>query len=179
MSEEAFLTGKKILIVDDEPDVLDTLEQLLSMCQVEKASTFEEARILLESQNFDLTILDIMGVNGYKLLEMAKKRNITTVMLTAHAFSPENLKKSIKEGADSYLPKEEIKNISTFLIAVLKAKRKRRAHGDPGKRSCPLPFLRRDGELHGRTKIRNSGSNLKRVSKRKKVLKEVSRWLLR
>jgi DNA-binding response OmpR family regulator len=141
MSEEAFLTGKKILIVDDEPDVLDTLEQLLSMCQVEKASTFEEARILLESQNFDLTILDIMGVNGYKLLEMAKKRNITTVMLTAHAFSPENLKKSIKEGADSYLPKEEIKNISTFLIAVLKAKKEKKSPWGPWQEKLPSSFF--------------------------------------
>lgn len=127
MLEESPLKGKKILIVDDEPDVLDTLEQLLSMCQVEKASTFDEARILLESQDFDLTILDIMGVDGYKLLEMTKKKSIPAVMLTAHAFSPENLVKSIKEGADSYLPKEELNNITTYLIDVLKAKKEKKS----------------------------------------------------
>jgi len=31
---ENLLEGKKLLIVDDEPDVLDTLEELLPMCRV-------------------------------------------------------------------------------------------------------------------------------------------------
>ena len=84
MSDKAILEDKKILIVDDEPDILDALEELLSMCDVEKASTFDQAKELLESQDFDLAILDIMGVDGYKLLNMAKRRNITAVMLTAH-----------------------------------------------------------------------------------------------
>jgi hypoxanthine phosphoribosyltransferase len=37
--EHDILKGKKILIQDDEPDVLDTLEELLSMCQVVKATS--------------------------------------------------------------------------------------------------------------------------------------------
>ncbi|NNG06616.1 MAG: response regulator [Desulfobacteraceae bacterium] len=127
MSDENILAGKKILIVDDEPDVLDVLEELLSMCHVTRASTFDEARKLLESKNFDLAILDIMGVDGYKLLHIARKKNITTVMLTAHAFSPDNLVKSIKEGADSYLPKEEMNNITTFLIDILKAQKEKKS----------------------------------------------------
>ena len=141
MSEEAFLTGKKILIVDDEPDVLDTLELLLSMCEVEKASSFDEAKELIESQDFDVAILDIMGVDGYKLLELAKKRNIIAVMLTAHAFSPKNLKKSIKEGADSYLPKEEIKNIAAFLIDVLKAKKEKKSPWGPWQEKLPSSYF--------------------------------------
>ena len=44
MSEHALLDGKKILIVDDEVDILDMLEELLEMCDVVKASTFEEAK---------------------------------------------------------------------------------------------------------------------------------------
>ena len=59
------LEGKRILIVDDEPDVLDTLADLLPMCVVTKASNFEQAKDLLESQYFDMAILDIMGVQGY------------------------------------------------------------------------------------------------------------------
>jgi len=101
MSDNSLLDGKKILIVDDEPDVLDVLEEMLDMCEVAKATTFEEARELLEKNDFDLAILDIMGVDGYKLLNIAKHRNITAVMLTANALSPDNLDKSIKEGADS------------------------------------------------------------------------------
>lgn len=141
MSDESILADKKILIVDDEPDVLDVLEELLSICHVKKASTFDEARKLLESEDFDLAILDIMGVNGYKLLDMARKRNITTVMLTAHAFSPDNLVKSIKEGADSYLPKEEMKNITTFLVDILNAKKEEKNPWGPWQERLPSSYF--------------------------------------
>ena len=33
MKEEDFLQGKKILLVDDEPDILEVLEELLPICQ--------------------------------------------------------------------------------------------------------------------------------------------------
>jgi hypothetical protein len=68
-----------------------------------------------------MTILDIMGVDGYTLLEIATHRKVTAVMLTAHALSPENVGKSYKEGAASYLPKEEMANIASFLNDVLDA----------------------------------------------------------
>jgi len=121
MPETTLLHGKKVLVVDDEPDVLDVLEEILDMCEVTKASTFEEARELLEKEAFDLAILDIMGVDGYKLLNIAKRRNITALMLTANALNPDNLVKSMKEGADSYVPKEEMGRITTFLIDILKS----------------------------------------------------------
>ena len=105
MTNKNRLDGKKILIVDDEPDVLETLEELLSMCDVSKASSFEEAKKLLDFEYFDLAILDIMGVDGFELLEIARERDVIAVMLTAHALSPENIVKSYKEGAASYLPK--------------------------------------------------------------------------
>ncbi len=122
MSKES-LENKKVLIVDDEPDVLDSLEELLDMCKVYRAQSFEEANELLLTQEFDIAILDIMGVDGYKLLETANNKKIVTVMLTAHALSPDNLKKSYLGGACSYIPKEEMINIKTFLIDVLNAKK--------------------------------------------------------
>ncbi len=117
------LENKRILIVDDEPDVLDSLEELLNMSTTVRAQSFEEASQLLKTQKFDIAILDIMGVDGYQLLEMANKKDVITVMLTAHALSPENIKKSYLGGACSYIPKEEMFNIETFLIDVLKAKK--------------------------------------------------------
>jgi CheY-like chemotaxis protein len=121
MSETNLLEGKKVLLVDDEPDVLDTLEDLLSMCQIAKASHFKAAQDLLESQHFDLAVLDIMGVSGYELLEICTERRVIAVMLTAHALSPDNLIKSYKKGAASFLPKEEMVNIASFLNDVLEA----------------------------------------------------------
>ncbi len=117
------LENKKILIVDDEPDVLDSLEELLDMCTTVRAGTYEDANHLLETHEFDIAILDIMGVDGYQLLETANKKNIVTVMLTAHALSPANIKKSYRGGACSYIPKEEMINIESFLMDVLEAKK--------------------------------------------------------
>lgn len=118
------VTGKRVLIVDDEPDVLNALAELLPMCIVTKASTFEEARAHLENQVFDIAILDIMGVNGYDLLELAIKKNVIALMVTAHALSPEHTVTSFRKGAAFFVPKEEMGNIETFLNDVLEAKEK-------------------------------------------------------
>jgi DNA-binding NtrC family response regulator len=122
--DRGLLDYKRILIVDDEPDVLDTLEALLPMCDVVTASSFEEAKGLLKSQYFDMAILDIMGIEGYSLLEIANQRGVIPVMLTAHALSVDNTIRAFKEGAASFVPKEEMANIVTFLNDILEAKEK-------------------------------------------------------
>jgi len=114
--------GKRVLIVDDEPDILEILEELLSMCYLVKASSFEEAEKYLTTEYFDIAVLDIMGVNGYKLLDLAIKRDVIAVMLTAHALSPDDTVKSFKKGAASYVPKEEVSNIVTYLNDILEAR---------------------------------------------------------
>ena len=121
MAAQMPLEGKKVLIVDDEPDVRDTLEDLLPMCDVSHAGDFEEAKALMETKVFDIAILDIMGVSGFDLLALANAHGITAVMLTAHALSPENVIKSFDEGAASYLPKEEMSRIEVFLNDILEA----------------------------------------------------------
>ncbi len=124
MDDFPWLAGKRVLLVDDEPDVLDTLEDMLPMCSVTKASHYQAAKDFLEKEPFDLTVLDIMGVEGYALLEVAVAKGVSAVMLTAHALSPDNLVKSFREGAASYLPKEEMVNIASFLEDILAAKAK-------------------------------------------------------
>ena len=122
MGKNDLLVDKKVLIVDDEPDVLETLSELLEMCDITEASSFEEAKELLETQHFELAILDIMGVSGYELLEIATEKKVVAVMLTAYALTPEDVAKSHKGGAAYYIPKEEMVNIATFLNDILKAK---------------------------------------------------------
>ena len=124
MAEPSLLEDKRVLIVDDEPDVLETLEELLGMCELVTASSFDEAQDLLETHGFDMAVLDIMGVNGYKLLDIANEKKILAVMLTAHALTPEDTVKSYKRGAAFFVPKEEMANITTFLSDVLAAKDK-------------------------------------------------------
>jgi DNA-binding NtrC family response regulator len=121
---ESLLEGKKILLVDDEPDVLDTLEELLPMCQVVKAETNEEARKHLKEETFDLVVLEIKGVDGYNLLPLANQKGIPAVMLTANALSVEDTVKSFKLGAAFYVPKEQMDRITTYLEDILEAQRR-------------------------------------------------------
>jgi CheY-like chemotaxis protein len=121
MKPEKVIAGKYVLIVDDEKDVLDILVELLDMCRIDTASTFGEAKKLLEENQYDITILDIMGVDGYELLKIANSRNIPAVMLTAHALSSDNLKRSAEEGAAYYAPKDKIDDIAAFLADVFEA----------------------------------------------------------
>jgi len=130
MEKNNLLDGKRILVVDDEPDILESLEELLAKCEVVKASNFEAARDLIEQEQFDLVILDIMGVSGYDLLNLATGKDMTAVMLTAHALTPENIVKSYREGAAYFLPKEEMINITSFLKEILEAKQKGRSTWD-------------------------------------------------
>ncbi len=122
MAEHRRLDGKRILIVDDEPDILESLAELLSMCDVTTASSFHEAKGILETQNLAAAVLDIMGVDGYKLLEIANEKKVLAIMLTAHSLSPESTAKSYKQGAAFFVPKEKMADMITFLEEVLEAK---------------------------------------------------------
>lgn len=124
MEWEALLRGKRVLMVDDEPDVLELLEEDLVMCKLTKASTFQQAKELLETQEFDFAILDIMGVDGYRLLEIANKRQVISIMLTAHALSPRDAVKSHEGGAASYVPKGRIGDIRAVLIDILDSRKR-------------------------------------------------------
>lgn len=125
---ESILNGKRILAVDDEPDVLAVLEEEVKdacpNCTIEKATTYEKADELLRTNEYDVVILDIMGVRGFDLLETAVKRNFKVAMLTAHALSPESLKKSHDLGARAYLPKDKLGEIVPFIEDVLKYEHK-------------------------------------------------------
>lgn len=124
MANDDILKGKKILAVDDEPDILDTLEDILDECDIETASSFESAKDLLESKTYDAAILDIMGVKGFDLLEIVTKKDIPALMLTAHGLNPDNLVGSIKLGAKSYIPKDKMHEIDVYLKEIFLAKEK-------------------------------------------------------
>ncbi|HVN97644.1 MAG TPA: response regulator [Syntrophorhabdaceae bacterium] len=121
---KSVLNQRKILAVDDEPDVLAVLKDEIGAsctdCRVDSATTYDEAVKLLSSNEYDLIILDIMGVRGFDLLEMAVSKKMRAVMLTAHALSPENLKRAHDMGARAYLPKQKLGEIVPFLEDALK-----------------------------------------------------------
>ena len=121
---ESILNGKRILAVDDEPDVLDVLqEEILEACPdctFDKATTYEEADRMLKAHAYDVVILDIMGVRGFDLLDSAVNKNLKVAMLTAHALNPEAFRRSFDMKARAYLPKEKLGDIVPFLEGMLK-----------------------------------------------------------
>jgi len=124
---ESILNGKRILAVDDEPDVLDTLEEMLEDFEdltFDRATDYETGYQLIRSWTYDAVILDIMGVRGFDLLNAAVHLGFPAIMLTAHAVNVEALRKSVELGARAYLPKERMSEIVPFLEDVLT-----RSHG--------------------------------------------------
>ena len=124
MRPEKILKDKAILVVDDEPDVLDSITEQLDMCRIYRAKDYEIAMQLLAGFTFDIVILDIMGVRGFELLKKSVSKGFPTVMLTAHSLTPETLKESIKLGAVSFLPKEMMVELDSYLADVVTGSRK-------------------------------------------------------
>ncbi len=121
---DSILDGKRILAVDDESDVLDLLEEEILKacpnCQFDKATSYETAIDKIQSNVYEIVILDIMGVRGFDLLDMAVKRNFKVAVLTAHAVIPEALKQSFERKARAYLLKENLGEIVPFLEDILR-----------------------------------------------------------
>ncbi|MBW2599615.1 MAG: response regulator [Deltaproteobacteria bacterium] len=119
MSTDSPLKDKIILVVDDEPDILETVAEELDMCLLHKADNYNTAIQSLISYTYDIVILDIMGVNGFELLKTSVERGFPTVMLTAHALTPDALRKSIKLGAVTFLPKDKMPELRSYLEDVV------------------------------------------------------------
>jgi len=120
--------GKKILAVDDEPDVLEMVQEQLEVCEVATASTYEQAKELLSNDSFDLALLDIMGVDGFALLEVCREKGLPAAMLTAHALNVDSVNKAVRLGAVSFLPKEELANLDTHLVEIFEGLTEGRSH---------------------------------------------------
>ena len=104
--------SKKVLIVDDEPNIVAALEFLLEKngYQVQVAANGEEALARLDDFAPDLVLLDVMvpKVSGYEVCQrmraQPKWRDIKIVMLSARGREVE-VEKGMSLGADLYVTK--------------------------------------------------------------------------
>ena len=126
--ETEILKGKRILVVDDEPDVLETVSDVLDTATIVAVGSFDEARVLIAKESFDLVILDIMGVNGFALLGACRENKLPAAMLTAHAINVESLNVALKLGAVSFLPKEELSRLPELVTEILEDLAKGQTH---------------------------------------------------
>lgn len=118
---------KKILIVDDEPNIVMTLEYTFKKKDFEVfiARDGSEALMILERNQPDVVLLDIMmpNVDGYQTLKKIKENdslsNTKVVFLTAKN-KASDIEKGLKLGADKYLTKPfSIKKIVSEINELL------------------------------------------------------------
>jgi DNA-binding NtrC family response regulator len=122
------LEEKKILVVDDEPDILESVIDLFEPSQIVTAKSFEEARKKIAEESFDLVILDIMGVNGFELLKACRAAKLPAAMLTAHSLTIQSLNSAVRLGALSFLPKEELHRLPELVAEILDELEQGRTH---------------------------------------------------
>lgn len=119
----SILTGKKILFAGDEPDIWKVLGgKILGTCPnctLDRATTYSAAAKMMETQTYDVVILDIMGVRGFDLLDLAVSRNMKVAMFTGHDLNPKTLELSFRKGARTYIPKEKLGEIVPYLESIL------------------------------------------------------------
>jgi DNA-binding NtrC family response regulator len=100
----------RILVIDDEPDIRESLEALLSQenYQVELAANATEGLKRLEASAYDLVLLDLMmpDKSGLQVLDEVRTRDLETpiFMITAYG-SVEVAVQALKHGASDYFPK--------------------------------------------------------------------------
>ena len=87
---------KRVLLVEDHPDIRSLLSQLLQEAgyEVVDAWTFAEAKTKLEQEPFDLLIADVLipgGGQGTDLVEIARSRAVKYLLVTGHPAQMEAL----------------------------------------------------------------------------------------
>jgi len=103
---------KRILIVDDEKDIVETIQFRLELEGLECLVAYdgEEALLKAKRENPDLILLDIMlpKINGYKIARLLKfdelYKHIPIIMLTART-QKTDIELGEETGADEYVTK--------------------------------------------------------------------------
>lgn len=161
MSAEASIT-RKVLIVDDEPDIRELLALTLSRMKLDStgAETVEEAKSLLGANHFDLCLTDMRlpDGNGIELIRHMQEHypSIPVAMITAHGNMSSAIE-ALKAGAFDFLNKPvELQTLRELVATAL------RLNEASAEQATPPPGL----QLLGRSKsiegIRRTAQKLAR-----------------
>ena len=121
----------RVLIVDDEPDFLETILKRLKRRKIDAmgVSSGKDALDLLERQPFDVVILDVRmpGMDGIETLKEMKKRRplMEVIMLTGHA-SVEAGMQGMQLGAFDFVMKPA--DIDELLEKIRQAHERKQLH---------------------------------------------------
>ena len=121
---------EKILIIDDEPDMLSGCQKFLETAEYAAvvAESGEDGLTLFETENPDLTIVDLKmpGMDGMAVLEsiMARDQEAVVIVFTGYG-TIESAVKAIRAGAFDFVRKPF--DVDAFLIVIERALKLRRA----------------------------------------------------
>ena len=122
------IDGSRILLVDDNPEIIQLLTDFLTPynCEVFKASMGKEALDLLEGEAVEIAILDIKlpDMDGIALLDEIRLRDPTigVVMITGYN-DPDMIIEAMKKGASDFLMKPF--SIDKLMLAIMRVRKQR------------------------------------------------------
>lgn len=117
---------RKLLILDDNPDILELVTESLSIAgfsQLTTASSKQEALDLLAQERFDLAILDIMlpDGTGFEVLREIRKTSDMPALFLSAVSDIEKQYQGFELGADDYIVKPfRPKELELRLLSILK-----------------------------------------------------------
>ncbi len=114
----------KILIVEDEKAIANLIHLNLSACGYQCTTVTDglEAADLIESESYDLILLDIMlpGADGYELMDQIRPIGTPVIFITAMGSVSDRVR-GLRAGADDYLVKPfEIVELIARVESVLR-----------------------------------------------------------
>ena len=130
MAATGEVTGRKVLVIDDEPGIIDIVEANLEGdgFEVISASNGKEGLEKIKNEQPELVVLDVMmpEMDGWEVLRSLEKDDSTAglpvIMLTAKA-ADEDYIFGLEEGAVEYitkpfLPQELVNRIKITLMVL-------------------------------------------------------------
>ncbi len=123
------MTLEKILLVDDEPNILELLSVALESerCRVLEADNGKEALAIIEQEEPQVVLLDIRmsDMDGLEVLHQIKEFNQATsvIMMTAYG-AMETVLEATKQGAYDYLTKPlDLEKVKVLIRKALEAQK--------------------------------------------------------
>lgn len=120
------INGSKVLIIDDNREIIDILEDFLSIngCEIYKAMTGREGLAILDKNEVDIVILDVKlpDMSGIALLDNLKdsKPTIAVIMITGY-YDPNYAIDAMKKGAADFLLKPfELEDLMLVMMRALR-----------------------------------------------------------
>lgn len=167
-----YLKRKKILLVDDEPELLNMVTSILEnegYTNIKTASTASEAIDACKNFKPELAVLDVMlpDGNGFDLLRELKRISDFPVLFLTARGEDEDKWTGFGRGADDYMVKPFLPKELTFrIMAIL-----RRSY----KNDAPLAILAESEIDFDRAEVRKAGDVLPLTAKEYEILSSLYR----